>query len=105
MTEFPAEFLGTSACPACGSWGSVAHYQTPLGIITETNCPTCKSRIRVTTQGQGDVTDADDESIARVNPDYALADGRPLPIVILEESVAGQVSREWLKRWRDATYG
>ena len=96
------EFLGTSACPECGSWGSVSHYKTPMGDITEQNCPCCRSKIRITDAAQGDVTDADAEIIACVNPSYALVDGRPLPVVMLEEGVAGQATREWFTRWRDA---
>ena len=97
------EFLGTSACPDCGSWGSVAHYQTPAGIITEQDCPTCRSKVRITDRVQGDVTDEDAEVIARVHPYYVLVDGRPLPIALLEESTVGQVAREWFVRWLSAS--
>lgn len=48
------------------------------------------------------MTDADAAVISRVNPYYALVDGRPLPRVMLEESVAGQAAREWFVCWLDA---
>ena len=97
------ELIGTSACPDCGSWGSVRHYRMSAGDITEQDCPTCRAKVRVTDRDWGDVTDEDASTIARINPYYAQVDGRPLPVVMLEEGAAGQVAREWFARWRDAS--
>jgi len=33
------------------------------------------------------------------HPYYLLVDGRPLPLVLLEESEAGTTARKWFKCW------
>lgn len=39
------EFLGTAACPVCGSWGSLSYWKTPEGEeLVEHQCPTCEDR-------------------------------------------------------------
>ena len=55
--------------------------------------------VKITDRDQGDVTNAAPTVLSRVNPYYALANGRPLPIALLEEGAAGKEARAWFKRW------
>lgn len=54
---------------------------------------------RLGTDAQIDVTHECASVLSRVNPYYALADGRPLPIVLLEENAASAEARAWFRRW------
>ena len=59
--------------------------------------------MKIVDRDYGDVTVANAAIISRVNPYYALGGGRPLPIVLLEESADGQVARAWFTRWLRAS--
>lgn len=59
--------------------------------------------ISITDRNEGDVTFSTENVIARVNPYYALVDGCPLPIVLLEEGTASAAARVWFSRWLKAS--
>ena len=46
-----------------------------------------------------EIPSATNEAISRVNPYYALVDGRPLPLVLLEDTESGREARAWFRRW------